>query len=163
MPGIDQEPNLATSILDRLLDDKPGEVQDPFCMIRQGVRELKKSVARDLEELFNTRQGALKELAVELAEVRSSLLTYGLPDLTSMNPLNPHDRNRIQRLLETAISAFEPRLTSVCVTVDPSLQEERGLRFHVEAKLRTEPVLEPVAFDTVLRLLNQQCVVKDRA
>lgn len=160
MLRADHELNIVPSILDRLLDDEPGVSREPLYNRFQDLRQLKKSVARDLEALLNTRQEILEELPSEFAEVSRSLLTYGLPDFTAFSLLNLQDRNRIRRALEQAIAAFEPRLTRVRVTLEPPREHDRNLRFRVDALLRVEPAPEQVTFDAVLQLHTQEYVVR---
>ena len=85
MPRPEHEPNLLPSVLDRLLDDRPGVASEPVASRAQNLRALKKSVARDLEALLNTRQEALEPLPEEFTELGRSILTYGLPDFTRCN------------------------------------------------------------------------------
>ena len=73
---------------------------------------------------------------------------------------SPSERNRVRRTLETAISTFEPRLQDVVVTVEPMRPNERILRFRVDARLRVDPVPEPITFDTVLQLGSGQYIVQ---
>jgi len=146
--------------LDRLLDDEPGTSREPIPNRFQNLRELKKAVTRDLEDLLNTRQEMLEELPSEFAEVSRSLVSYGLPDFTSFSLLSKHDRNRIRRAVEQAIANFEPRLARVNVTLEPPRDNDRALRFHIEALLRLEPAPELVTFDAVLQLTTQRYVVQ---
>jgi type VI secretion system protein ImpF len=160
MPRVDNELSILPSVLDRLLDDEPGTEREPIPNRFQNLRELKKAVTRDLEDLLNTRQEMLEELPSEFAEVSRSLVSYGLPDFTSFSLLSKHDRNRIRRALEQAITTFEPRLARVSVTLEPPRENDRALRFHIEALLRLEPAPELVTFDAVLQLTTQRYVVQ---
>jgi type VI secretion system protein ImpF len=148
------------SLLDRLLDDEPNVTQEPASQRVQNIPQLKRSVARDLEELLNTRREALHDLSVDFTEVNRSLVMYGLPDFTSLNLLGVTDRNRIRRTLEQAIAEFEPRLRHVRVVLEEPRQNDRAMRFRVEALLHVEPASEPVRFDAVLRLNTQEYVVQ---
>lgn len=105
----------------------------------------------------------LEELPSEFAEVSRSLVSYGLPDFTSFSLLSKHDRNRIRRAVEQAIANFEPRLARVNVTLEPPRDNDRALRFHIEALLRLEPAPELVTFDAVLQLTTQKYVVQGHA
>jgi type VI secretion system protein ImpF len=156
-----EELSITPSLLDRLLDDTPSVPQEPAGNRFHNVSQLKGSVARDLEALLNTRQEILEELPSEFIELHQALLTYGLPDFTSLNLLSQNDRNRIRRALERAISAFEPRLKNVRVVIENP--RDRVLRFRVEAVLQVKPASEPVSFDAVLRLNTQEYVVQGRA
>jgi type VI secretion system protein ImpF len=160
MPRTDREPSIAPSLLDRLLDDKPGVSEAPGSSRTQTVRQLEQSVARDLEALFNTRREALEEIPADLAETGRSLLTYGLPDFTSFSLLGPEDRTRIRRAVEQTIAAFEPRLDRVRVSLEPPREHDRTLRFRVDALLRVDPAPEAVTFDAVLQVITQQYVVQ---
>jgi type VI secretion system protein ImpF len=160
MARVDNVMHLAPSILDRLLDDAPEVVQEPPYSRFQSLRQLKQAVARDLEALLNTRQEALEEVPAEFVEVSHSLLTYGLPDCTSLDLLSTPDRNRIRRALEQAVMTFEPRLERIRVILEPPRQYERMLRFRIEALLPLRPAPEPVVFDAVLQLNTQEYVVR---
>ena len=162
MPRPEHEPNLLPSVLDRLLDDRPGVASEPVASRAQNLRVLKKSVARDLEALLNTRQEALEALPEELPELGRSILTYGLPDFTSFNLGATDDRMRVRRCLEDAITNFEPRLRRIRVSIEPQREHDRTLRFRVDALLRTDPSPEPVMFDMVLQLNTQEYVVQGR-
>jgi len=159
MQKMDREANILPSILDRLLDDAPDVKEEPIHNRFQNLRQLKKAVTRDLEALLNTRQEMLDEPPPEFAEVRRSLMAYGLPDFTAFSLLNPHDRNRIRRALEQAIATFEPRLDHVRITLESPRKHEQTLRFRIEALLRVEPAPEPVTFDAELQLHTQKYVV----
>jgi type VI secretion system protein ImpF len=160
MQRVDEGATLLPSVLDRLLDDAPEVSHEPLPDRFQNLRQLKRAVTRDLEALLNTRQEVWAELSPEFAELRRSLLTYGLPDFTAFSLLNPHDRNRIRRAVEQAIATFEPRLNRVRVTLEAPRQHEPTLRFHIEALLRVEPAPEPVTFDAMLQLHTQEYIVR---
>lgn len=160
MARPDHEPNRLPSVLDRLIDDRPNVTSEPVASRAQNRRALKKSVARDLEALLNTRQEALDGVPDDFAELPRSLLTYGLPDFTSFNLAASDDRARVRRCLEDAITNFEPRLRRVRVSLEPPREHDRALRFRVDALLRTDPAPEPVTFDMVLQLNTQEYVVQ---
>lgn len=162
MARPDRAPRIVPSLLDRLLDEHPEQSHEPAESRFYDVSEQKKSVARDLEELLNSRQEALWELPAEFAAVRKSLPLYGLPDFSSYNLLSSDDRTRLQRAIETTIGSFEQRLQRVRVTMEPPSEKDRAMRFKVEALLRVDPMPEPVTFDTVLHLSTQEYSVQDK-
>jgi type VI secretion system protein ImpF len=155
--------NITPSILDRLIDDEPDVSREPLPKRFQDVSQLKKSVARDLEALLNTRQETLEELPEEFTELNHALVTYGLPDFTSFSLLSQYDRTRVRRALERTIATFEPRLEQVRVLMEDQRPNDRTLRFRIEALLRVEPAPEPVMFDAVLRLNTQEYMVRGQA
>jgi type VI secretion system protein ImpF len=160
MPRVNNDINLVPSVLDRLVDDQPGVGREPVTDRFQDLAGLKRAVARDLEALLNTRQETLEELPPEFEEVNHSILTYGLPDFTSMSLRSDRDRNHMRRAVEQAITLFEPRLTRVRVTAEPPREHDQALRFRIEALLRVEPAPEPVTFDARLQIDIQAYVVR---
>ena len=151
---------IVPSLLDRLVGDSPEFSHETVGKHLQDVSGLERSVVHDLENLLNTRREALSDLPEEFVEVNKSLLAYGLPDVTSYNLLNPNDRNRLRRTIETAIAVFEPRLQRVRVSMTAPGQNDGALHFRIEALLRVEPAPEPVAFDTILQLDTQEYSVR---
>jgi len=146
----DVERTVQQSILDRLIDLEPHERADPPSTWAQSVRELKRSVHRDVESLLNTRR--TPEPAPEgMTELHRSVFDYGLPDISSMSRDSPQTRTRLLRLVEEAITLFEPRLTNVRASfIESDEPNRRELHFMIEALLRMDPNPEPVVFDTTL-------------
>lgn len=142
---------LRPSILERLTAP-PGSRADSS-LHGIGVRELKQEVARDLEWLLNTRTWLPAEPGslVGLDEARESLLTYGIPDLSTYSWANPQDCQRIASLVETAIRTFEPRLLARsvhCEIVPNENETDFDLKLRIEAVLHVDPISEHVAFDS---------------
>ena len=160
MARADPNINIVPSILDRLLDEDPGATQEPMTGRFHGTRGMERGVARDLETLLNTRQEILQALPDEFVEVNNSLLTYGLPDLSSFSLDSEDDRGRVRRVIEQAIANCEPRLERVQVVLQQPRDNERGLRFRIDALLRVDPAPEPVTFDAMLQLNTQQYTVR---
>jgi type VI secretion system protein ImpF len=123
-------------------------------------RQLKAALRRDLEWLLNTRR-VVTPPPEELVEVTRSLYNYGVPDFSSYSLSSPRDRNKLVRVLETAISLFEPRLVGVKVTpVEIAGATTRVMRFQIEGLLLMDPAPQQVSFDTVLQLTNGEYQVK---
>lgn len=151
--------NIVPSVLDRLLDDAPLEPHDPPSTVSQDLELFKAQVRRDLEAMLNTRQESIDDLS-ESPELERSLLTYGLPDFTTLSLQSETDRVRMRESIETAIRRFEPRIMEAVVIVEPSDQKGQQLGFRVEGYLRVDPVPAPVSFDAVLQLSTQQYQIK---
>ncbi len=136
---------LRHSVLDRLAPTGSGGRRRD---LRIGVEELKQSVRRDIEWLLNSRRPLL-DLS-DLPEARTSILAYGLPDLTLFSG-NPSDCQRICTLIEEALRTFEPRLQPRSIKVEhvtaPGDTHVR-LHFNIHALLHVDPVREPISFDT---------------
>jgi type VI secretion system protein ImpF len=143
---------LLPSIIDRLFDDAPDVSTEPAWSWTQDLRELKQAVVRDLEALLNTRR-THSELLPDSpdAEIAQSVLTYGLPDLTSATVDGAQAREALRRAVEEAIRRFEPRLIDVRVqSHEAEGPFDRMLRLTVEAWLAMDPEPVPVVFDTVV-------------
>jgi type VI secretion system protein ImpF len=160
MARRETDETVTQSVLDRLIDLAPGTAADAPQTRAQSVRQLKAALRRDLEWLLNTRQipGGAPEAYPGL---ESSLYTYGLPDVSNLSANSTRDRTRLLRMLENTVSAFEPRLSGVKVSlVDAGSNSGRQLRFQIEALLLMDPAPELISFDTVLQLSSGEYQVK---
>lgn len=153
-----------SSVLDRLFDDAPQAVQEPPFEARFDLNLHKLAVARDLEALLNARSTALgDELLERYPLAANSLLTFGIPDLSSLSLLNPDHRALLRDRIHRTIERFEPRLSQVRVDLDTPKEFNRMLRFRVEAVLRVHPNRPPVVFDAVLKLSSNACTVRSQS
>jgi type VI secretion system protein ImpF len=147
MAGASSEKRLVPSLLDRLLDDDPQATVEPPSRESQVIRDLQRSLRRDLEDLLNSRR-PLDGLPEGLAELPGSLANYGLPDLQSLEVREMHDVQRLCRIIEDCIRRFEPRLQNVVVGPVKDSDEDRTvsrrLRFAIDAILVVDPFREPV-------------------
>lgn len=144
-------PGLLPSLLDRLIEYGDNEKPVDLSSRGQSLSEMQESVRRDLQDLLNTRQSAT-EMYSDETELAQSVLSYGLPDMTTLNPTVGDQRRLLQQTVEQTIRRFEPRLMDVRVTsavVDAATG--RGLRLNVEALLKVAPAPIPVSFDTVVQ------------
>jgi type VI secretion system protein ImpF len=151
MAKTEIERTVQQSLLDRLIDLDPRSTVEPAMTWAQSVRQLKAALRRDLEWLLNTRRNP-EPLPEHFEELRHSLYWYGLPDITSLSRDSAEQRVWLARQIEETITAFEPRLASVRVSIRETEGERRELRFVIEGMLRMDPNPEQVVFDTVLEL-----------
>ena len=142
---------LRPGVLDRLIAP-PGPGRAALESI--GAAELYASVARDLDWLLNTKRWLQQPLHA-FPETQDSILTYGLPDLSTYSWRTHADTAAICRLLEETIRRFEPRLRARTVQVKPLPPgdiDDFRLRFRIDAVLHVEPIRTPVSFDTEVDL-----------
>jgi len=150
-------------ILPSLLDLLIGETEGEQAVLEaQSLRDLEASVARDLEDLLNTRMEAMDDMPDELPATQASLMTYGLPDFTTVDLTNTPDKRRVQSAIEAAIRRFEPRLTDVRVslTEDSASTYSRRLGFRIVGTLRVYPRPPESTFDTWLEVASQHYEVR---
>lgn len=141
------------SVLDRLIDTEPANRQEVPLTRAQSVRALKAALRRDLEWLLNSRRCIQQPEAPDGAalELTESVYDFGVPDFTNLSLNSGKDRQRLSRMLEEAITLFEPRLQGVRI-VQQSSEKHRSLRFIIEGMLQIEPSPELVSFDTFVEL-----------
>ena len=160
MAKNDNKRALLVSVLDRLLDDEPGNSKEQPRSQTTDLRVLKQSVRRDLENLLNTRWRC-KSWPPEMGELETSLVDYGIPDFTGVNMSLPSERENLRAVVERVIRRFEPRMKNVSVTILENTDAfDRTIRFRIAAQLRTEPSPEPVMFDSELEPLTTSIEIK---
>ncbi|MBO0912498.1 MAG: type VI secretion system baseplate subunit TssE [Acidobacteria bacterium] len=145
MMPAEQMNGVQPTILDRLapLEDGPGEIGSRK---NTGTRD---AIARDLEMLLNTRRQQFL-VPQEFEETRTSIVNFGLPDLTQCGNLRlSSEQAKICRWIEDAIRNFEPRLRNASVRVVDQENVNPVLRFRVEAKAEFDD--ESVALELALK------------
>lgn len=151
----------APSLLDKLLLSVSGI--HPAATLSLDIEQLKTSVARDIEVLLNARPSFTPDQLPVYPHTARSLLTFGLPDITSLSLASDRDRHRVVQAIARALEDHEPRLTDVEVFVRENAPAISGLCFSIHGKLKLSPSAEPVAFDAVLHPgSNRYAVSSDR-
>jgi type VI secretion system protein ImpF len=158
MARIDEEIRINLSVLDRLVDFEPETTAEVPPSRSKALRQVKQALRRDLEWLLNTRR--VLEVPEELPLLADSLLAYGLPDFTNLTVKSAGDQHDLTHAIEVTLKRFEPRLADIVVSVANASLLERAFRFRIEARLRIDPVPEPISFDTTLQLGSGNFAVK---
>ena len=144
------------SLLDRLLPNRFGGEAGQQ---RPGsLAALEAALRRDLD----TRRKD-EPVPREFAEASRSLLTYGIPDFVNRNLRLSEEQERLRREIEAAIQLFEPRLSSVLVSVEAWNEAKPMLHFRIDALLHVEGDWEPVAFATALHSDTGKFVVEGQS
>lgn len=134
------------SLFDRLI-----EGQDEASSAGWSLEQLKDAVARDLEDLLNTRTAIPAQSLVERPNAGSSLMNYGLIDFSAMCLTSDEDRKKICAAVLSAIEAHEPRLYDVSAGLRVRTGTESRVDFVISGMLKTVSRAEPVYFDAVLK------------
>jgi len=153
-----REQNIQASVLDRLIDLEPEVSREPVQYRFLTIGQAKASVARDLENILNTKRTILVP-PNSCKELNSSLFLYGLPDFTAQNPKSAMVRQFLRQQIEKTITRFEPRLRNIKVNFEISMQNERTLGFRINGLLVVDPVTEPVTFDTYFDVIKGEYVI----
>lgn len=161
MASINKKKKLRPSILDRLIDNDPGNNVEKDPDQHQKLKDLRNSVRRDLENLLNTRFRMI-EPPDNFTELKKSLLNYGLPDLATVNISDKIKQKEFIEHLETILIDFEPRFKTVKVNyMENSDSLDRSLRFRIDATLYADPSPEIVVFDSVLEPVTRTVNVEE--
>ena len=137
------------SLLDRLTDEAPGESSQRGASVT--LSELRRSVLRDLNWLFNTTQLLKGDEAESWPRVRKSVLNYGLPALAGV-AASGLDVRKLERSLRQAILDFEPRILPDSIRVKAEV-DAQSLDHHNVISLQIEALLwaQPVPVELLLR------------
>ena len=119
---------------------------------------LRESVCRELSRLLNTRCPTPIDL---VCEQERSVVNYGIPDFSSLSPSNTEDQRRLAAIITNTVSAFEPRLRQVRVTVERFLESERALYVKIQAMLVVQSITEPVTFQVYLHNRSGSATIED--
>jgi type VI secretion system protein ImpF len=110
----------------------------------QDLAEIRVSIQYSLDLLVSSRA------ARPIQEYLSAPLTtldWGIPDFTSLSPSTESDRRLMAKVLERAITCFEPRLSQVLVRpLPPSGTSGSLARFEVQATLALSQLQERLTF-----------------
>jgi type VI secretion system protein ImpF len=138
------------SLLDRLIDDAPDRDREPALSTAEAVATLRSTLRRDLEALLNAHR-RWRSLPEGYPQLKQSPITWGIADFTAGAFNDPRRREELRTEIENAIRSFEPRLSRVRVSlVDAGNPLASTLRLRVDAMLRVEATVEPIAFDTLI-------------
>ena len=159
MSRVPSHHRLLASVLDRLIEIQPNEEATPPNPQGLSLSELQASVFRDLQAMLNTRQSMAEPVDAD-SPLLQSVVAFGLPDISTLNPDNLDQRATLRAAVEDAIRRFEPRLTQVRVQAHGTAAADRSLRLTVDAVLKVEPNPVPVQFDTVIESGTGQWKVK---
>jgi type VI secretion system protein ImpF len=146
---VEPRAEVRTPLFDRLVDRDPWHPREVRPGRTLGRGELRESVRRELEQLFNTR---CPIPAHRLSTRPWTVVDYGIPDLSGFSARSAEDRGRVAEILRRAIQVFEPRLADARILLDPVPGDALALRGRIEAVLVVDSVPEPVSFVTALQL-----------
>ena len=100
-----RSPCLQHSLWDRLTN--PELIRGENVVVSPGseIERLKSEVRRDLEWLLNTRTAPI-DIPDGLKDLQSSLVKFGLPDISTLNFGDPKVKDRLAGILESVIRQF---------------------------------------------------------
>jgi type VI secretion system protein ImpF len=116
---------------------------------RFNERALRATVRRELSWLLNTTNLASSVDLEDYPQIRSSVLNYGVPDLSGQDTTKTVIRRRAREMRQS-IMDFEPRLDSSTLRVEPLDQAERinAVTFLITGDVGQAAHALPVKFKT---------------
>lgn len=157
---------LQPSLLDRLIDDEPGnpkEADDRRTLTRAALRQ---AVLRDMGWLLNTTAYGLAHDDARFAQAARSVVNYGLPMLSGQFT-SSIQRVSMEQALKRAITRFEPRILPHTLEVEvvmdgPALESHNCIGIEIRGMLWAQPV--PLEFLMRSRIdLEEGCFEIDDA
>lgn len=118
-----------------------------FAYLQQSTGSLKKitdCVKRDLTWLFNAQNMCMdEELEESYSNIASSVLNYGMPDLTGRTA-SSINIFQLEKSLKETIIRFEPRIIPKTLKVklheDKTMMDHNALMFEITGDIWTDPV-----------------------
>jgi type VI secretion system protein ImpF len=133
---------LQPSLLDRLTDDAPGDVQEPREMRVIDIRRLREIVQRDLSFLLNTNNSESWIDPVRYPLAAKSVLNYGVRDVAG--DFSTLDKAQaIRKSILQSIENYEPRIRSGSANVEirtKDIERETIVSFDIRADMWAEPI-----------------------
>ena len=146
-----------TTLFERLLADSEQNERGI------SLQKLRESVASDLEDLLNSRMSLLDGVIDDFPLVKQSVMQFGIIDFVGLSTANPTDRDKICQSIEQSITAHDPRLKQIKVTMLSDGHNMGALSLSVQAYLNIQPLFEPVILDVLLKPTTQHYVISARS
>jgi type VI secretion system protein ImpF len=121
--------------------------------VREGLR-------RDLENLLNSSICVIG-WGNDKASLDSSILNYGIIDITTLNVSTPDQKNNVAKELQKQIALLDARFDEIQITVQPNRSEaEQALRLRLELSVEIDNILESILMESLLDPLALRISVK---
>jgi len=127
---------------------------------RLTLEQYRESLARDLEDLLNTRTALAPELLQAFPECARSVLTFGLADFSGLSLGSSDDRARVCARVRQAVERHDPRLQQVQVRVADGQGRANHIDITISGLLRLPGVRTPVSFNVTLQPSSMHYCVK---
>lgn len=140
---------LQPSLLDRLTDNEPGEMNETKDARVIDISRLREIIQRDLSWLLNSTNIESSLDVAAFPNITKSVVNYGLKEVSG--EFSTVERaEKIRRSITRAITEFEPRIIkgTVDVTLNP---EETGSDMMVALTIRADMWAQPLPLELYLR------------
>lgn len=155
MADLNAIDRLQPCVLDRLFDDEPRQMSEGIKDKIVSVKRFKEGVKRDIEWLLNSKSCFYDLEDGRFAEIKRSVLNYGVRDFVGMT-LENLSLDAFVGMIRTALIEFEPRLIPDELRVryielnesTSQLQRMNMLEFDISGKIWAEPLPQDFSFRT---------------
>lgn len=151
---------LQPSLLDRLTDEDPERTRESRDRRVLSQRQLRTAVLRDLGWLLNASSKDNTGEYDDFPAVASSVLNYGLPDISGVTASAIAPRE-LERLVKRTIERYEPRILKGSVRIKVITEgDSRGFNaigVEINGDLWGQPIPEPMYIKTSVDLETGQC------
>ena len=164
MAEINPRDRLQPFLLDRLMDDQPGQAKESRDKVVLSPMQLRASIMRDISWLFNTPSPVFRDGIEDFPEAAASVINYGVPDLTGMtaSSLRPGE---LERGFLKALHLFETRLSKrgLLVEVREDDQSSNSISLRISGEVIASQASERMYIKTEIDLETGQISVKETA
>lgn len=165
MAELTPKERLQPSLLDRLTDDEPEQLQESREQRVLSLNKLRSCVLRDIAWLLNTgKLSAVQDLSA-YSYAEHSVINYGIPDLAGTT-LSGSDVLEIEQQVKLAIWDFEPRIFKNSVQVNVSVSDEQmnhnAMSFDISGDLWAQPLPLHLYLKTELDLETGNMSILDK-
>lgn len=130
-----------------------------FSRPSQSLAELHGSIARDLENLFNTRLALPAHTLDNYKACRQTILNFGLMDFAALCLGSSDDQKIICAYVTETIHRFEPRLCDVFTSIAPTIDSTNRLDVVIHATIKGHASGARVKFNALLQPSTLQYAV----
>jgi type VI secretion system protein ImpF len=127
----------------------------------QTLAQLHASIARDLEDLFNTRLALPADVLDKYKACRQTILNFGLMDFAALCLGSSEDQHIICAYVTDTIRRFEPRLSDVFTAIAPALDATNRLDVVIHATIKGHAAGTRVKFNALLQPSTLQYAVRE--
>lgn len=143
MAELTQKERLQPSLLDRLTDEEPEQLNESREKRVLSTHKLRQSVLRDVSWLLNAGSlEAVKNLE-RYPEVAKSVVNYGIKNLAGSS-VSGSNLAEIEKAVKQAIQHFEPRILQDSLNIQMTSAEDEmnqlAIVFDIEADLWAQPL-----------------------
>jgi type VI secretion system protein ImpF len=164
MAELTTQDRLQPSLLDRLIDHEPQQMQESRDKRVLSLKKLREAVARDVGWLLNSSHYSPQHDLDQYPNARQSVLNFGMPDLTGRT-VHGLDLAQKERELRQTLWCFEPRLIRETLKVQIRTSDKKMCRnafsIELEAQLWAEPAPLQLYMKTEIDLESGEVKVVD--